>query len=413
VGKTSRRQAGDGALYQRADGMWIGSVDLGFTPEGKRRRKTVSHRTQAGALAKLREVRRQVGIHGDIPTRSQTLSDWLDRWMREIAVKRVRPRTFDTYGHKVRLIKEAIGRTRLDKLTPAHVRQMHTYITTKDAARGGTLSSTTALQAHRILAKALKDAEREGLVTRNVASLVDAPAKAASTRGALTSAQAKAVLTTATKDPMAARWALALLYGVRQGESLGLSWNAVDLDAGTIDLAWQLQRLTWRHGCGTPATCGRKRGAECPARHIGAPDGFEVRPLDGALCLTRPKSHAGTRVLPLIEAMRVLLERQAELTADQPNPHGLVWHQPDGRPLDSKADRAAWYAALDAAGAPRVELHCARHTTATLLLELGVDATVIAAILGHSDVVTTRGYQHVDLSLSRAAVESLGRVLTA
>jgi integrase len=284
---------------------------------------------------------------------------------------------------------------------------MHTYVMT---TRG--LTSTTALQAHRVLAKALKDAEREGLVTRNVATLVDAPRKAVNGRQALTTAHARAILTAAEQDPLAARWALALLYGVRQGEALGLTWACVDLDAGTIDLAWQLQRLTWRHGCGEPTTCGRKRGAECPQRHIGAPPGFEVQPLDGARCLTRPKSKAGTRVLPLIEPMRVLLERQAALTAGEPNPHGLVWHEADGRPLDSKDDRAAWYGALEAAGAPRVELHGARHTTATLLLELGIDAAVIASILGHSDVVTTRGYQHVDLSLSRAAVESLGRVLT-
>ncbi len=405
MAKTARRQRGDGSLYQRADGMWIGSVDLGWTPEGTRRRKTVSSRTQAGALAKLREVRRQIGVYGDVPTRSLTVHDWLERWLRDIASQRIRPRTMDTYRHKVALIEEAIGRVRLDRLTPAHVRTVHQRI----AGKG--LSSTTALQAHRILAAALKDAEREGLVVRNVARLVDAPRKAVSDRSALTSAQAKAVLRGSASDPMAARWALALLYGVRQGEALGLTWECVDLDAGTIDLAWQLQRLTWRHGCGE--TCGRKRGAECPKRNLGAPPGFESRHLEGALCLTRPKSAAGTRVVPLIDPMHELLERQAELSAGRPNPHGLVWHDAEGHPLDAKADREAWYAALTSAGAPRIALHGARHTTATLLLELGVDAKVIGSILGHSDVVTTQGYQHVDLSLQRAALDGLGKAIGA
>jgi integrase len=358
-------------------------------------------------MAKLREVRRQVGLYGDVPTRSQTLDDWLDRWLREIAVKRVRPRTLDTYRHKVGLIKASIGRTRLDKLTPAHVRAMHAYIV---ETKG--LASTTALQAHRILAKSLKDAEREGLVNRNVATLVDAPRKAVNSRGSLTTAQARAILAKADGDPLASRWALALLYGERQGEALGLTWECVDLERGVIDLAWQLQRLTWRHGCGYPATCGRKRGAECPRRGLGAPSGFEVKQLHGALCLTRPKSIGSTRVVPLLGVMRAALEQHLAATSGQPNPHGLVWHREDGRPCEPKDDLAAWYVALDRAKVPHVELHAARHTTATLLMEGGVDTKVIASILGHSDVVTTRGYQHVDTQLARAALEGLERSLT-
>ena len=56
-------------------------------------------------------------------------------------------------------------------------------------------------------------------------------------------------------------------------------------------------------------------------------------------------------------------------------------------------------------------LHAARHTTATLLLEQGVDAEVIKQILGHSQIVTTRGYQHVSLELARRAVDELGQSL--
>lgn len=70
-------------------------------PEGKRRRKAIVHSTLAGCVAKLREVRRQVGLNGDVPTRSTTLADWLDRWMVEHAAQRVRQRTLDTYRHGV------------------------------------------------------------------------------------------------------------------------------------------------------------------------------------------------------------------------------------------------------------------------------------------------------------------------
>jgi integrase len=406
MGKTTRRQRGEGALYFReSDCMWVGSVDLGHTPDGKRRRKVVTHSTQAGALKKLNEVKRAVGIHGDVPTRSQTLGEWLDRWLMEIAQPRVRPRTLDTYRHKVGLIKAAIGRVRLDRLTPAHVRQM------QDHAGADGRSSTTALQAHRILAKALKDAEREGLVVRNVATLTDAPRKAVSTRTALSAGDARSVLVGSAADPLAARWALAILCGVRQGEALGLRWEYVDLDVGVADLAWQLQRLTWRHDCG--GTCGRKRGAECPDRSLMIPAGFEAEVLRGGLCLTRPKSEDSRRIVPLPSLVVDLLGRHRALTAQRPNPFGLVWTDGDGMPVDPKDDRAAWGAALTRAGVAPVVLHAARHTTATLLMNGGTADTTIQSIMGHSDVTTTQKYQHADLRIAREAIERLAGELTA
>lgn len=399
----ARRTRGDGALYQRADGYWIGSIDIAPGPDGRRRRKVVSGRTQAIALEKLRAVRRDVERYGSVPTASSTLTDYLEHWLTDVCAPRVKPRTLDGYRDKVRLIDQAIGKVRLDKLTPAHVRQMHRH-----AADGR--SSTTALHCHRVLRLALEDARREGTVLRNVADLVDAPAKAFVEPNVLTSAEAKKVLATAAGDPLAARWAFGLLYGVRQGEALGLLWESIDVDAGTIDLAWQLQRLTWRHGCGD-RPCKRKRGADCPKRNLGIPAGVEVRPVEGAWVLTRPK-RGKRRVVPLIPVMAAALATRAGVAAGQPNPHGLVFARPDGKPIAPAEDNRAWHRLLAAAGVHDVRLHDARGTTATLLLEGGVDAHVIASILGHSDIVTTRGYQAVNLELARRALEALAGGVT-
>lgn len=399
MAKTARRQAGDGALYQRADGMWIGSVDLGWTPEGKRRRKTVSSRSQQGALAKLREVRRQVGLHGDVPTASLTLDAWLTRWLEEIAAKRVRPRTLDTYRHKVDLIKAASGKVRLDKMTPANVRAVHRLC----EDRG--LSTTTALQAHAILSKALTDAMREGLVVRNVATLVDRPRKAASDRGALTVEQAIALLRANQDDPMVSRWAFALTTGARQGETLGLRWAHVHNDG--IDLAWQLQALSWRHGCHEAKPEHSPR--TCPARHLGVPSHLEHDILVGQLVLTRPKTKAGIRFLPMVPIVKEALKHRATVAPE--NPYDLVWTE-GTKPWSPTRDSAAWHAALKTAELPPVPLHAARHTAATLLLEAGVDTKVATQILGHSDVLVTRGYQHGDRRLVKDALERVSRMLT-
>lgn len=406
VSPSRRRQRGEGGLYQRSDGLWVGVVDLGWAG-GKRRRKTVTSKDYTTAFRKLRDLRKQVHEHGDLPTAGMTVEKWLTYWLDHIAAKRIRPRTLTTYrGYVANYLTPALGRKRLDQLQPQHVRAMHQAIT-----NNGQRSTTTALQAHRILVKALTDAQREGHVTRNVATLVDAPRKAAGSRGALSPEEAVTLLRSVDKTAIGARWAAALFLGARQGECLGLEWDRVDLDAGTVDLAWQLQRLAYRHGCGHPTgktwPCGRKRGGNCPQRVLDVPDGFECRPIEGGLVLTRPKSRSGLRVIPLPQPMWQALAWHRQQSTGQ----GLVWTRADGRPIDPKVDSADWHAALEAAGLPPVPLHVARHTTGTLLLRLGVDTSVVMSILGHSSAATTRGYQHSDLTLQRDAMNRLGGLL--
>lgn len=398
--KTARRQRGAGSLFQRAsDGQWMGVVDLGVGGDGKRRRKTVSSKSYETASRKLRDLRRQVDdAGGDIPTAATTVTAWLDAWLDNIAAPRLRPKTISQYRSDVRVhITPALGRHRLDKLAPQHVRAMHTAITGKGN------SPTTALRCHAVLSKALTDAMREGLIARNVASLVDRPRKAASTRGALTADQGRTLLRSVAADALGARWAAALLTGARQGELLGLQRHRVTTH---LDLSWQLQRLPYTHGC--QPGCGKARAGSCPDARLEVPAGFEYQQLSGSLCLTRPKSKAGHRIVPLVEPLRSILARH--IAATDPGPHGLVWSN-DGKPIHASADLKAWHAALERAGLPSVPLHAARHTTATLLLEAGVDAHVIMAILGHSSVLTSRGYLHVSQGLSIAALERLSLAL--
>jgi integrase len=379
-------------------------VELPPTPAGDRRRKTVSSSRYDVAVKKLRELRRQVADNGgDIPTSGMTVAAWLTYWVEHIAAPRLRPKTLDSYRDDVRLhIIPAVGRHRLDNLTPAHVRSMAGEITGKGR------SSTTALRCHVILSKALSDAMREGLVHRNVADKdhVDKPRRAASTRGALTAAQGIALLQSVADSPLGSRWAAALLTGARQGELLGLERSRV---TDVLDLSWQLQRLRWRHGCG--GTCGLDRASACPRREIEVPAGFEHRPLTGLYVLTRPKTKTGTRVVPLVEPLRSILARH--IAATDGGPHGLVWTTATGTPIDATTDGKAWHAALEAAGLPSVPLHAARHTTATLLLEAGVDERVRWQILGHSSAASASGYLHVDQTMATDAMLRLSRALGA
>ena len=399
---TTRREKGTGSVFQRADGMWIARIDL--PAEGtRRRRKQVARKRKDDAVRALREMRKELDRTGDLPTASPTVASWMDQWFARVAAPTLKPRTAATYRSYIdRYIAPSIGRTRLDKLTVAHVYRMH------EAMDAQGLSSTTALQAHRILAKSLGDAEREGRVGRNVAALATAPRKRHAVRPALTSAQAATLLQSVADDPhQAARWSLALLAGLRQGEALGLTADALDLRAGLLTVSWQIQRLKWEHGCekrGERWSCGKVRAGSCPQRHVPIPHDQEATEVAG-LWLTRPKSRAGWREVPTVGVLHEVLTRYLDTVPLGMS--GLILHRADGRPIDPAQDTKAWDAALRKAGLPDVPLHSARHTCSSLLAELGVPEHIRMQILGHSSATVTRGYTHLT---GAEAADAMGRL---
>lgn len=363
------RGKGEGSVYKRADGMWCATLELP-PRDGERRRKVVTSKDKNIVISKLTKLRSELERAGDLPTASQTVESWMTYWLDNIAAKRVRPNTLAGYRSLVvQHIIPAIGTARLDKLTPAHVRKVHDHVTEKH-------TSTYALNAHRMLAKALKDAESDGRVSRNVAKLTDAPRHNRTDLHALTVEEAIDVIALCIPafvaepyDPEPARWATYLLTGARRGELLGLELDRV---GDHLDLSWQLQRIT---------------------DISTAPADYEYRPIVSTLYWTRPKSSAGWRIIPLVEPLRTILS--THMAKVRPNPHGLLFARTDGRPIDPHDESKTWPVALKASKITtnKVRLHDLRHTTVDLLYEAGIPEDVIMEIVGHSTRTTTRGYK--------------------
>lgn len=387
-----RERRGEGSVHQRPNGSWCGQIDLTPDTSGKRRRKTVYAATEPELRKKMRLLRRQLDDAGDLATSDPRLQTWLADWLERVAARRVKPGTLRAYRTAVtHHINPSIGSIYLSRLSVAHVRRMHADVSDR-------LSTTTAHNAHRVLCAALGDAVLEGKVGRNVAALVAAPPKADNDRLGMSVSTAKTLLRSTTDS----RWLAALLLGLRQGERLGLRWDYVDLDNGIADLSWSLAHVTWAHGCKDAKS---HTARSCPERKLPIPAGMRHEVLCGNSVLLTPKTRSSRRVVPLLPPLVHALRQQRETTGN--SIYGLVWCNIDGTPIGQKQDWQDWKDALAAAGIPHVTLHEARHTTATLLMELGVDAKVIGAILGQSSVLTTRGYQHVSLELSRAALAGL------
>jgi integrase len=413
---------GEGSIYQRkSDGMWVCAIDLGTGPDGKRRRKTVTAATKTALVKKRRQLIRDIEDGIVVTHAGMTVGAWLDVWHADICKTRVRPRVWADYGYAIeRHLKPNLGKARLDKLTPPMIRDLHKAIaaTPKRVGRGTskteTVSARTVEVCHNILSAALKDAVREKLLRENPCLLVDKPSVKSRVREPITVEQAKALLLTSKGDPLAAMWATALLTGARKSELLGLTWDRVDLDAGTVNFAWQLQQVPWRHGCGTRRDgvwpCRKQAARACPRKVRDVTPDFEFQPVYEGLCFTRPKTSASIRMVPIPQLLVQALRAHQE--ASKPNRWGLVWAQPSGLPVKHRDAVEAWHAACDRADIPRCDLHATRHTTASLLMELGVPAEVIAAILGHATILSTKGYLHTSNPMAQQALAQLGSALT-
>ncbi|MCY7365123.1 MAG: tyrosine-type recombinase/integrase [Frankiaceae bacterium] len=406
-----RRSNGDGAVYQTKDGRWRATVDLGWA-KGTRQRKYLSGPTKAAVSRSVREALAQVesGVPLTRDGIGPTVEEWLWYWHDNVQVRRVREATLSAQEVIIRRhLVPNLGRVRLRELTPEQAEA------TLVRLEGPGFNSTSVLKVHRCLSRALVVAMQRGLLTRNVCTLIDAPTPRTQEVEPLTKEEARRLLEAAGHRRNSARWVLALATGLRQSEALALAWPHIDLDAGTMATRQAMTRARYVHGCGRPATCG-KRPVGCPQRTGHGPELADV------------KSRAGKRVVtlpaPLVAALRAhrtaqLEERLAagsvwwtEPTAPKGKSWDLVFRQPDGRPVGHKRDYADWKALLADAGVRDARLHDARHTAASLLLLLKVPARVVMDILGHSNYqLTMNTYSHVAPELNSEAARLMAGAL--
>lgn len=381
--KRTRQPNGRSSIYQGKDGKWHGRVTVGIRDDGKPDRRHVERKTRAAVTAAVRELEKQRDSGAVRKAgRAWTVEAWLTHWVETIAPLAVNENTMVGYGVAVRKhLIPALGGHRLDKLGPEHIERFYGRMQT-DGRRAGTIH-----QIHRTFRTALNEAVRRGHLTRNPVLLAKAPRLSEEEIEPYTVDEVKRLLVAADKRRNAARWAVALALGLRQGEALGLKWADVDRERGVLMVRRSRRRPRYAHGCGDP--CGRKAGY-CPQRTRTNPETADT------------KSRAGRRVVGLPAQLADLLtahqgKQEAERLqaggkwADE----GWLFATPDGRGTSTRTDYDDWKELLAAAGVRDGRLHDARHTAATVLLILGVSERAVMGLMGWSTTAMAARYQHM------------------
>lgn len=372
-----RRSNREGSIWQRQDGRWTGAAYV-LTTEGIFKRIYVYGRTREevhGQLVKLQERSARGLPH---PGRAWKVGEYLDYWLADVAKPAVRPTTYAKYELMVRLyLRPGVGRHRLDRLSVATVQSFFNA----RLASGDSVAKVHIMRM--VLGAALTRAMREELVSRNVARLATLPAAPVKDRRPCPADEARRFLEASRSDPLHPAFVLMLVYGLRRGEVLGLSWQDVDFDEGLIRIRRQLVRV------------------------------------GGRLHLGPVKTRAGARELPLLGiAHEALVEQEnRRVLGGCPNEwtcEDLVFTTVNGQPVEPRNLGRSFERIVQAAELRTIRLHDLRHTTASLLKKLGVPARDAMVILGHSRIsVTLEIYTHVDEESRREAVGRIDHLLSA
>jgi integrase len=362
---------------------WQIVVELPPDPmTGKRRQKFLTAPTKRGVEDLATELLASMssGTFGEADAKKLTVGEYLTRWLASIEAN-VRPSSLRRYTEVVQKhITPIIGRVRLAKLTPLQVQNLYA-----DRLTNGKLSPTTVALVHNVLHRALKQAVRWGLLTRNVTEAVEPPRETTPEYITWNEHQVAAFLAVTDQDEWAALWRLALLTGMRRGEILGLKWEDVDFARGVLAVKRTLSR--GKDGTfvfGTPKTASGRRSIALPRSAVDSLRKHRVKQLEHKMKLGS-SYHDQDLVF-------------ADALGDSIHPNTL----------DHRFKRLAVKAGL-----PEIRFHDLRHTSATLMLANGTHPKIVQERLGHSDVsMTLNRYSHVAMDMQREAADQLDERLS-
>ncbi|MFF2215027.1 tyrosine-type recombinase/integrase [Streptomyces antibioticus] len=441
---SGRRGNGESSVYfSESDGKWHAWCTVGAKPDGRPDRRHRMAATETEVRAKLKELEKQRAA-GRVRKagRPPTIGQWMDVFLDTVCARKVEdgsmaPRTLDDYRSKNRLyITPGIGKHRIDRLAPEHLDKLYLTLLRSGGEDGEPLASSTVLKVHRVVSRALKVAMQREMITRNVATLLDAPSAEEQEIEPLTRAEARAVLDEAGRRRNGARWSVGAALGLRQGEALGMRWSYLDFETGMLRVHWQLQRLKWRHGCEDPHACGERLHRKACKRDCTAHRTYKrgcPKPCakdctehasrcperrDGGLVFRTPKGK-NKRIVPvpapllsILKAQRTAQKRERLVAGELWEEHDLVFCQANGRPIDPRHDWEELQDILEVSGVAARGTHASgRHTAGTLLTENGVGLRVVMEILGHSQPRVAQRYTHVSSPLAEDAATKMGDAL--
>ena len=361
------------SFYDSKNKRHVKYISTGLPEKGNKRKAEAE-------LVKIRNAFEPPAEIGELCS-NMLFADYLLGWL-EIVKVRVKPTTFGSYESMVKQTIEPYFRNKpitLKDLEARHIQQFY-------SEKLRTVKPNSVIHYHAVIHQALKYAMKTDLVPQNVAMKVDRPKKNDFQPVFLDAAELQHLFEVVKGTKLELPVLVAAFYGFRRGEVLGLKWDAIDFERGTISIK---RTVTFTKADGTYREVEQQSA----------------------------KTKSSLRTLPLVGSFRDYFMQVKE--AQELNKKvcgncynyeydGFVFVDEMGERMKMNYLTSAFPKFLERHGLRRMRFHDLRHSCASLLLANGVPLKHIQEWLGHSDFTTTANiYAHLDYSSKITSAQAM------
>lgn len=373
--KTVKR---NGQEYTYWEARCTVGYDLGT---GKQIQRSISGKTQKEVAQKLKQLAIEVdkGTY-QAPVRL-TLREWLETWQKDY-LGDVKASTAYLYGRNIdQYIVPHLGAVKLEALTAPMVQQLYNTLLSPDKENVKPLSPKTIRNIHGVLHKALQQAVQVGYLRVNPADACKPPRAPKKEMHPLNENELSAFLKAIQGHPYEYLYKITLFTGLREGEVLGLTWDCLDLDHGTLIVKQQIQKE-------------RKKGGEY---YFDSPKNSKSRVLSLA-----------PSVVQLFRLQKIRQNTMRVEAGGNWTENNLVFTRADGGYFSSRTAYNSFKRVVQEIGAPDVRFHDLRHSYAVAAIKSGDDIKTVQENLGHATAAFTLDvYAHVTEQMKRDSAQRM------
>ncbi len=339
-----RRDNGEGSLFwSEKEETWIAQVTL---PNDHRKRKR--SKDKAKVQKWLFEQRKAITENRLSTNENMTVNQFADQFLKDVANHTLKLKTYITYESYLRLhIRPALGRVKLVNLQSSQIQRLYS-----EKINSG-LSKKTVHHIHSTLRRVLNEAVKWEIIHKNPCDAVTPPRVDKQIPTVWNIEESKKFLKAVEGHRWYGIYLIALTTGARRGEILGMEWQNIRWDAGTISIE------------------------------------KTVSEIKGKAVVTMPKTAKSLRTIVLPSVVVNLLKENMEKS-------GFIFTSLNGTPITPRNLLRHFYSVLEKINVPKIRFHDMRHTVATILLQKDTHPVKVQQLLGHASITTTLDvYSHI------------------
>lgn len=381
MNKANHRAGGSGSIRKRSDGRWEGRYTAGFDPKtGKQIQKSIYGKTQKEVRQKISQISVELDTGTYREACQMTLREWFDIWLEDYLIN-VKESTAYLYRRRIELyLRPSLGSIPLDQLDPHTIQHLYNKLGKEHDGRKP-LSAKTIKNVHGILHECLHQAVLLNYVQTNPTNACVLPKPVKKEIHPLSDEEVHRFLNEIKGSKYEILFKVYLFTGLREAELLGLKWDCVDFDNGTILIDKQLNK-------------SQKKG--------------------GKYLFTPPKNDKSRTLNPapfvmnLLQEQRDIQNEMREAAGPAWEDSGLVFTNEFGRYMSYRAAYDAFKRHVAAIGTPDVRIHDLRHTFAVNSLRAGDDIKTLQENMGHAAASFTLDvYGHYTDDMRRASASRM------